>query len=255
MTQDEWYRLRGIVHAALRAPNPLWRYYPEPSRHEHHDAVALFATGGGAGPDYNYAFVLDRIAPRRLFALADAFFRPGDDWSVAVAAGVAPEVEAALAERGWALDEEEPALVLADIPPIPAPPGDLAIRPVRDERGLRDFRALSPNSQVFVPSLAAATDPAVGLLVGYRDDRPVAASRLACLGETAEITGVRTRPEERRRGFGTAMTWAAVGEAAARGCPTIMLNASPLGFPIYRRMGFVPVCSYRTYLPPGADAG
>jgi hypothetical protein len=28
------------------------------------------------------------------------------------------------------------------------------------------------------------------------------------------------------------------------------LTASEMGYPVYLRMGFVPVCRYRTYLPP-----
>ena len=254
MSHDEAKKLRAIVHGVLLAPSPLSRYWPGPSRRALHGAVALFSTGGGPGADYNFVFVIDPVDPERVFALADAFFAPAEVWSVAIEVGVAPAVEAALLARGWSLDEEEPALVLVEAPPIPPTPAELAIRPVRDERGLADFYAVSRTTPHFVPSLAAAMDPEVALFVGYCDDRAVATSRLACLGGVAEITGVGTLPEYRKRGFGTAMTWATVAEAATRGCTTTMLNASPLGYPIYRRMGFVPVGTYRTYLLPEEHA-
>ncbi len=171
-----------------------------------------------------------------------------------IEAGVAPAVEATLLAQEWSLDEEEPALVLLETPPIPPPPAELTIRMVRDEATLADFYELSKSVPRYVPSLAAATDPDVALFVGYCDGQAVATSRMACLGGVAEITGVSTLPEYRKRGFGTAMTWATIAEAAARGCPTTVLNASPLGYPVYRRMGYVPVGTYRTYLPPEESA-
>ena len=132
----------------------------------------------------------------------------------------------------------------------PPPPAGLAIRRVADEEGLADFRAVSETGERVLPSLAAALDSDVALFVGYADGRAVASSRLVRLGDIAEISGVVTTPAYRRRRFGAALTWAAVAEGAARGCTTAMLTATPLGYPVYVRMGFVPVCTYRTYLPP-----
>jgi hypothetical protein len=33
------------------------------------------------------------------------------------------------------------------------------------------------------------------------------------------------------------------------------LTASAMGYPVYVAMGFVPVCTIRTYLPPSAAPG
>ena len=242
--------LRAVVHAALLTPSPLERYRPHPVRRERHGDLALLAAGS-PGPDFNYMLALGPVAAERAFALADAFFGDPAGFSVYVEVEAAGPVEEGLIARGWTLVEEEPALVLPRLPdPIPAPPAGLDIRRVTDEAGLAAFRNLTETPTPFVPSLAAALDPGVALFVGYLDGRVVASSRLACLGEIAEITGVNTAPEYRRRGLATALTWAAIAEGAARGSTVPMLNASELGYPVYLRMGFVPVCTYRTYLPP-----
>jgi predicted GNAT family acetyltransferase len=104
-----------------------------------------------------------------------------------------------------------------------------------------------------VPSAEAARDPRVAVLVGYLDGEAVATSRVSRHGDVADIMGVVTRPEHRRRGYGTAMTWAAVAAARAMGCGAFVLGASEMGYPVYVKMGFAPVCTMRTYEP--GDAG
>jgi predicted N-acetyltransferase YhbS len=66
----------------------------------------------------------------------------------------------------------------------------------------------------------------------------------------ADINGVRVLPEFRRRGFGTALTWATVAEAARLGCHAAVLTSTEMGYAVYVRMGFHPVCTLRTYVPP-----
>ena len=245
--------LRTIVHTALMTPSPLAPYRAERPRQVVHDDVMLFAIGPPDG-GFRQALVVGPSSPERLFALAEEFFGAGARYSVTVEVEAAQPVEAALRKAGWRLDEEEPALVLTPLPAtIPAPPPDLQIRTVTDEAGLADFRAVESSGTTWVPSLAAALDRDVCLLVGYREERAVATARFNVQGgSVADINGVVTIPEERRRGYGTALTWAAVAEARARGCTAAELTATEMGYPVYVKMGFVPVCTYRTYLPPDA---
>lgn len=214
----------------------------------------MLTAGGLSGPDYNVALVLGPVPPGIVFAHADAFFADTGDYSVVVEVETAREMDAALQWGGWEVDEEEPALALPTLPPaIPAPPSELAIRRVTTDAGYADFMMVSRTGSYWIPSLAAATDPAVALFVGYHDDTPVAVSRLTCYaGDPAvgDINGVATDDAYRRRGFGSALTWAAVAEGARRGCTAMTLNATAMGYPVYLRMGFQPVCTYRTYVPP-----
>jgi GNAT superfamily N-acetyltransferase len=242
--------LRAIVHASFVTPSPLERYRPGPSRRTTHGAITLI-TDGDVGPDFNRVLVLGPVPPDQVFAVADPFFGDSSGYSIIVETKTAPAVEEVLRARGWQLDEEEAALVLSPLPPAPPPaPAELVIRPVLDAAGLADFRGVSETPSVFLPSLAAALDPAVALFVGYVAGHPVASSRLVCLGAIAELTGIVVVPAARRRGYGTALTWAAVAAARARGCAVVTLTATEMGYPVYVRMGFHPVGDYRTYLPP-----
>ena len=169
----------------------------------------------------------------------------------------APAMIDALDARGWLLDEEEPALALTPLPQpeeLPAPPSGLDIQLVTTLAAFEDFSAIAQTSGRWVPSLEAATDPAVALFVGYVGGLPAATARLGVYGAIGDINGVVTVPAFRRRGFGTALTWAAIAEGARRGCTAMTLTATDMGYPIYLRMGFEPVCTYRTYVPPTSPA-
>ncbi len=54
---------------------------------------------------------------------------------------------------------------------------------------------------------------------------------------------VATIEAARGRGYGTAMTWAAIADAAP-GVEIAVLQASALGRPVYERMGFRMVVEY-----------
>jgi GNAT superfamily N-acetyltransferase len=138
-------------------------------------------------------------------------FFRGSGYAVVIAVESAQPTEAALHAAGWRLDEQGAALVLFPIPVVPPPPRGLSIRPVTTDAALAAFMPVSE------------TGP----------------------------NGVVAAPEHRRHGFGAAMTWAAVNEGVRRGCTAMMLTTATMGYPVYLRMGFVPVCTYRTYLPPG----
>lgn len=245
--------LRALVRTPLRVPSPLQRYRPEPGRFAVHEGLVLTASGG-TDPAFNSVVVFDPLPAEQVFDRARAFF--GDvPYSVVVESDAAWPTEAAVRARGWVLDEEEPALVLTPLPtPFPTAPAGLAIQRVTTEAGFAAFLAISETPRHWVPSLAAATDPAVTLFVGWVGAEPVATSRLTYCDNVGEILGVVTAPAHRRQGFATALTWAACAEGARRGCRAMTLTATAMGYPVYRAMGFVPVCTYRTYLPP-APAG
>lgn len=244
--------LRTIVHEALLRPSPLEQYRSSPTRRQRHGPVELLASSGG-GPDLNNVLVLGEAEPAAVLALADEFFGVARGYSVSLEVEAAGTMEPALIAGGWVMDEEEPALVLASLPAVaPALPAGLHLRRVATEQDFAAFRAIGGPPPSILPSLAAALDPDVSLFLGEVDGRVAATSRLVCLGDIAEITGVVTDPAYRRRGFATAMTWAAVMAGAAHGCTTATLTATAMGYPVYVKMGFVPVCTFRTYLPPGS---
>ena len=238
--------LRAIAHAALLIPSPLQRHHHSGQRREDDAAFTLFADNSG---EDDYAVVLGPVAPPHFFVRATAFFGANTPYSITLDAGIATDLVATLVRNDWHLDEEEHALVLPHLPDaFPLPPPALTIRVVADAESFAAFLAITRTPLKYVPSLVAATDPAVALLVGYHASEPVATSRISCLGTIADVMGVTTLPDLRRRGYGTAMTWSAIAEGARRGCTVASLTATEMGYPVYVRMGFQPVCVFNTYL-------
>lgn len=240
--------LRAIVRAALLAPSPLQRYWGGRARAESHDGIGLVALGP-PGHAFNFAVVFEPAPLGHVLDLATTFFGDPSGYAVTLEVGSTGTLGDTLLARGWRLDEEEVALVLPRLPSrAPDLPSSLAIRRVDSDQALHDFSAAQGAPSTFLPSLAAARDPGVAAFVGYDHGRPVATSRLVCLDRIAEITGVVTLPAYRRRGFGMALTWAAAVEGQSRACGAATLMATPMGHPLYVRMGFVPVDTYRTYV-------
>jgi GNAT superfamily N-acetyltransferase len=210
----------------------------------------LLASGPEGGVGEHAVLLFEPVTAEQFFVWTTEFFGAGQPFSVTVEVGLAETVEAALQHQGWQLADEEPALVLARIPStFPATPTELAMVRVQDEAALAAFRSITRMAPETIPSLVAATDPGVALLVGYLDGDPVATGRLSCLGTVTEVNSVTTKPGYERRGYGTAMTWAVLAEGAQRGCVSAILTATTMGFPVYVRMGFEPVAVFRTYLP------
>ncbi|MFN2589220.1 MAG: GNAT family N-acetyltransferase [Actinomycetota bacterium] len=90
--------------------------------------------------------------------------------------------------------------------------------------------------------------------VGTVDGPAVASAGLMTFGGLAGIYNVATVPDARRRGYGAAMTRAALRAARDRGYRVAILGASDPGRGIYERMGFREVAMVRqlVYRPRGA---
>lgn len=78
----------------------------------------------------------------------------------------------------------------------------------------------------------------VGHLLGWIGDRPVASATLMCIGEPASLWGIATLPDVRGQGIGRAMTLEACRWARSRGREVVSLYATPMGMPVYSRLGF-----------------
>lgn len=89
--------------------------------------------------------------------------------------------------------------------------------------------------QLFPPNILEA--PGVRAYLGRVDGRPVATAVSVRTGEVVGIYSVATVPEARGRGYGTALTWRTLADADP-GVRAAVLQASPMGRPIYERMGF-----------------
>jgi len=80
------------------------------------------------------------------------------------------------------------------------------------------------------------------------DDAPVGTVCTIERDHEVGVFAVAVLAEHRRRGLGAAITLEPLRAAAARGCRVAQLQASPLGEPVYRRLGFVQRGEFRIFL-------
>jgi GNAT superfamily N-acetyltransferase len=148
-----------------------------------------------------------------------------------------------------------PQMVLEQPPEPPTSASGVTVRSVSDGRSLDEYRQVSVKDgtsedvarRLFSDSFAA--DPDVELVVASLDGQAVGTSLAVRTDEVAGVYAVGTLADARRRGVGTAATWAAVAAGRAWGCDMVVLQASEMGFPMYRAMGFRTVVRYAIFRP------
>jgi len=190
--------------------------------------------------------------PDQLIADANAFMAErGVPWLLWVREGVDDALLDAGRRAGLTDAGGPPAMALPAISEIPPLPDGLEITIVRDVAELEVARDLGARGfempREFIDVLAAESmldDPTVVMVTGSLDGVPVSTALVGVTGSTAGIYNVATPPEHRRRGYGEALTWAAVAQGRRLGCDHSVLQASPMGAPIYRHMGYVELGTY-----------
>ena len=158
--------------------------------------------------------------------------------------------EAALSGAGLRLRAEEPLMTMPlDSPPPGATP---AVVDVAAEDRIHDWLRvwIGDASLPDMPDMAAAlrlAGTAARYLLLYSDDVPASCVAVVVAGQVAAVEHVVTRSDLRGRGFGTAVTVAALQHGHAMGARRAVLTASPEGEGIYRRLGFERITTIRRY--------
>ena len=101
---------------------------------------------------------------------------------------------------------------------------------------------------LFTPSFMGDDD--VQAFVARSDGRPVGTSLAIRSAGTAGVYNVGTLPAARRRGVGTALTWAAVAAGRDMGFDCAVLQSSEMAVSMYEAMGFRTVVTYTTFNQP-----
>jgi GNAT superfamily N-acetyltransferase len=145
-----------------------------------------------------------------------------------------------------------PGMTLHPVPDPPVPAAGVTVVPVGAD-GFDEFVGVLVDAGLerdlalrLFPSGFVA-DPTVALFVGRLDGEVVGTS-LAIRSDTAcGVYNVVTLERARRRGVGTALTWAAVAAGRAWGHDTIVLQSSAMAVSMYRAMGFRLVAPYAVF--------
>jgi GNAT superfamily N-acetyltransferase len=133
---------------------------------------------------------------------------------------------------------------------------EMEMRRVASEATRRDFLRLA-SEVFFVPLRVAArvygaerfwTGPMIGW-VGYVDNRPVCIAATASDSGSVGVYSVGTINGWRGRGYGERITRHALDSARhATGLPHSILQSTPAGMPLYRRLGFRPASRFAVYV-------
>jgi ribosomal protein S18 acetylase RimI-like enzyme len=162
-----------------------------------------------------------------------------------------------LLARGFTLDPDEMpgmAAPLVDLPTVALPAG-VVIEVVRDAVAFREWLdtmvagfGMPPQiGDAYMGFAALGLDddmPTQGLLVRV-EGRPVSTALGVLAGEGIVIVNVSTRPEDRGRGLGRAVTLAAMHLGAKAGARLAVLQSTEMGYGVYRRLGFEEYGRYR----------
>jgi len=157
-----------------------------------------------------------------------------------------------LAPRGFEVYEEGYWFAREPGGAMPPTPLDLRIEAVANAETLIEFERTSAAGFKASPAAPATTHHPRSLrggplsyFLGRVDGESVATSIACVAAACVGVYGVATVPEFRGRGYGAAMTWAALSVAPA--LPSV-LQPSDLARPLYERLGYEPVGRFTNWM-------
>jgi ribosomal protein S18 acetylase RimI-like enzyme len=136
---------------------------------------------------------------------------------------------------------------------------------VKDEAGISDAAAVNREAYQSLAFSAEAVDAIygrpgralesqLGVYVVYRGDEPVSTATLLQSAGVGGIYWVGTREAWRGKGYAEACTRAVANAGFEAGARVIALQATRMGEPLYRRLGFRIVGAHRWLLATAARA-
>lgn len=160
---------------------------------------------------------------------------------------------------GWVVERSQP--LMARLLPLDGwpLPGGVRVAAVTDAQTVASYLAVRedhakdhPPDEVegpFILALAAAGR--FRYFFAEEDGVPIASAMSFSSPPYVSVSNVFVRPACRNRGIGAAMTAFAINSVP--GAAVACLEASRMGEPVYRRMGFEEYFRYVRLAPPGAD--
>ena len=156
--------------------------------------------------------------------------------------------------------EPVPQMIAHAALPDPAALDGIAMRTVDDEAGVGDFMAVNAEayatygmppevfSDLFDETSVLIEDPAAHIVVASRDGEPVATAMTYVSDGVASLQWVGTVPAARTVGLGALVTIRATNLAFEHGASSCTLQASPMGAPLYLRLGYETIYHYTEFV-------
>ena len=131
---------------------------------------------------------------------------------------------------------------------------------VDDEAGVRDFIAVNVEaygtygmpaevlSDLFDETALLVEDSTAHIVVASREGEPIATAMTYESDGVASLQWVGTVPTARTAGLGALVTIRATNLAFEHGASSCTLQASPMGEPLYRRLGYETIYHYGEFV-------
>lgn len=186
------------------------------------------------------------------------------------------DLGARLSAAGLTLEGNAPAMAadLAEVPLDEPSPPELEIVPVTDAATLDEFLAVlaadwlewtqgehTPVQRRMLDAWRTQIPPKLPdepvplRWIGRVDGSVVATSRISIGAGVAGLYAISTLPAYRDRGFGRAMTIAALRAAASLGHRIGVLQSSEQGYGVYQRLGFRELFTYEVWVHTAQSDG
>ena len=182
----------------------------------------------------------------------------GHPWVMHVRAGFDDSVAEAAAALGLVEEADYfyPAMACDALPPAEPAPSGLEVITVSTDAQYEEHLAVNGQPELTRSWLSRgfADDATTTLFTGYVDGTAVAHSLAHVSGTVVGVFNVGVRPEFRRRGYGWAMTLAAIRAGADAGATVAALQSSRAGYPVYAAHGFRRLFDYRCFREPAPDS-
>jgi GNAT superfamily N-acetyltransferase len=269
----------AVIHAIEANGEAWWKYFSHAPQADVHDERELcWLTSGIPIKEYSCVaratFDPDRTLEeidRQIARMQQYFaaYEVGMQWIIGPSTRPA-HLGQRLEQHGCTCQGSAPGMAvrLEQLPAEVAVPPQLEIVRVANEAHLEEWVAVAAQgfgepAEVQQARLAVhrafgfAEDVPLQRYIARLDGQPVAMSELFLAAGVAGIYDVLTVPHARGQGIGAAITHAPLLEARAHGYRMGVLEASPMGLPVYRRLGFEEYCQFRLYEwePGAAGAG
>jgi GNAT superfamily N-acetyltransferase len=199
------------------------------------------------GSDLDAASVLERAI--RFFGAR------GRGFTIVVRTHADADLAAATSAAGLSVAFDTPGMVLDRRLPDATPPTGVELRRVATARDAAAFAEVNGRAYAtygmppdVTPALFARAETVIGphvvAFVAFADGAPAAAAMTIVTHGVAGIYWVGTVPEARGHGLAELCTRAAGNAGFDLGARIASLQASPMGEPVYRRMGYVEITRY-----------